>query len=243
MEVIVPTCSGYRDTWEPMHRLLDTYWPDCPWPIRVVTDIRPGDAGEDPFAPFPGGIAVGRDRGWTGNLVAALRDRDARSVILLLQDDFFLTARVRTDVLHAAARLVASDPEVGCLRLYPCPGPADGVERGEVLGLPWGEVWPGEAYRISCQAALWRVGYLRRALACGTTAMEFELTGSQRCGAWPERVLGLLRGNPLPWPLEYLCSGITRGRWNPDALRLMEANGIRRTGTRPVDGTGKHLRG
>ena len=67
------------------------------------------------------------------------------------------------------------------------------------------------------------------------SAAHFELSGTVAAERLPWKVFAASR-TAQPWPVEYLCSAISRGRWNPDAVRLCEREGIACDFTRrPVD--------
>jgi hypothetical protein len=97
----------------------------------------------------------------------------------------------------------------------PCPGPDFPIEDDPETG----EIAPGAPYRVSCQAAIWKVVLLRKILDRTMGASSFELQGTRVARSYPERFLSVKRERQ-PWPFPYLVSGITRGLWNPDALEL-----------------------
>ena len=224
MVVLVASCAAYADAWVPFMALWRRHYTSCPYKALIVTDH-----GEETDGTF----VVGEDRGWCANLRAALASvRDEN--VLLLQEDFFLTADVDAAAIASADAYVTSHADVGCLRLYPCPGPLQESVVDYIEGHSIGEVHRGEPYRISCQVAVWRKAYLDRVLSVGTSAASFELSGTERSADWPERVLSVHRSDPA-WPIMYLCSAISRGKWSRDALRLCAEHGIRIRGNREVE--------
>jgi len=237
--VLVVSCWKYRDAWPATAESLRRYWPDCPWRRILVTDCT--DPHAPVLAPFRDRFTLGADLGWCANLQAAIHSGVYEPPYLLLQEDFFLTREVDTDVLAEAAKLVEHDPTIGCFRLTPCPGPLDETERGRVGcvggGVPYGEVHLGEPYRVSCQAAFWSTRFILRALAVGTSrggaAEQFELGGPETCRLEPCRVLSVLR-SASRLPIEYLCTAVVRGRWSRDAVRLIREWGLD-PGTRAVE--------
>ncbi|NIR15283.1 MAG: hypothetical protein GWN86_15660 [Desulfobacterales bacterium] len=227
--LIVISCSRYQAAWKPFHTLLHKFvqYPNH-WKNGLITD---GEAFMDLdklryACPFEDLYATVGDNGWCRNFHFALDKMDPNDLILLFQEDFFITAPVPSHVLHLVEQFMLDNPRVGCFRLYPCPGPKYPAVHGLVAGLPFGEVHPGEDYRISCQVAMWRVSYLKKIVPTIGNAMHFELAGTDLSLMYPEKVLSLLRPQHNQWPLQYICSGISKGRWNPDALKLFEEHGI-----------------
>jgi hypothetical protein len=139
--------------------------------------------------------------------------------ILMFQEDFFLTETIRTWIIQRAL-LEFRRLNAGCVRLYPMPG-AD----GEYGNSEFGCIPAGTPYRISCQAAIWDPQYLANICEVGGMAMHFEINGSNFSNTLPQPVLGWKR-DVKPWPLEYICSAISAGRWDPNAKKLCDSLGI-----------------
>lgn len=177
--------------------LFNHFWPDCPYPVKIYSD----------------------DRGESWCEVVAKCARESTEAILLLQEDFFLSAHVHSDLISYGCKLMQS-LAAGCARLYPCPG--SNFDFGDPL---FGSVAFGTQFRISCQAAIWEPGYLYRIVmeSMWTTsqASDFENLGSEASNHLEELVLAFKR-DVRPWPMEYLCSAITRGQWNPEAKLLCD---------------------
>ena len=98
----------------------------------------------------------------------------------------------------------------------------------------YGDVPRGEPYRVSCQATLWRVGFLRENLRAALRALEWTPSGFEHAAAKadiPGRVLAIKRSS-LVQPAPYICTAIVDGIWQRGALELCAARGIPITGTR-----------
>lgn len=203
MRIAVITCEAYRDAWHPFMQLFEKFWPGCPHPLSFYYDQFPGEQ-------------------WCGVVERVARDSD--DLILLMQEDHFLKSRVDSSVVEYAANLLLTR-RAGCIRLYPCPGSDE--EIGDEL---FGIVRKGTVGRISCQAAIWDPKFLNKVAVNShwTTgeAGDFENLGSAYAETIDTEVLALKRETKEPWPFDYICSGITRGLWNPDALKLFRENNI-----------------
>jgi len=208
MKLAVATCWAYRDALLPFFYLLDKFWPTHP-EVTIVTDEWCGDS-------YGADVYQGGRKTWCQILAGYAKE--AEETILLLQDDFFLTVPVQNDlVIHGLKEMYTYD--AGCVRLYPCPG---GVER---YGDPYFQVVPnGERYRVSCQASLWKPSYLYKIVSkCHDHGepSDFETNGTVYSYQLPEPVLAF-KADIRPLPLDYLCSAISRGLWEPAAIELCE---------------------
>lgn len=207
-EVIVASCARYSDAWCPFISLFKKFWPECPWSVTLVADRAP-EKWDGDWA-----IITGRDYGWANNLGYALATLES-DVVILFQEDFFLSARAEDEFIKSAVVKVRHTADIGCYRLYPCPGPDVNIDADH------GEVKKGTMYRTSCQVAVWKVSYLKKLLHHCTDAASFEIQGTKNSESLDERVLAVRRDR-LTWPIQYICSAISRGKWNPDALKLCD---------------------
>lgn len=216
MRIVVLSCHAYRDTWKPFFSLFRKFWPNCRYPIHLVSDSIEESDEICGIQPFPTGTA-----NWCTSFSMFAEDY-SEDPILMLQDDFFLTRPVNSELVQRGLSLM--NGHIGAVRLYPCPGAEMDSEGTEYFGT----IPHGFPYRVSCQASLWNPGFIRDICAQDrvVSARDFELNG----GPWadqhsPFEVLAFRR-DITPWPLEYLCSAISRGKWDPDAKRLCDLHGI-----------------
>jgi hypothetical protein len=210
MRLAVASCWAYRDTWTPFFALLDKFWPNHPAPFLITDRI------DDP-AYIPAHIWNAKGD-WCARL-ADFAQHKSDEPILMLQDDFFLSGPVQTDLVkHALGEMKRLN--AGCVRLYPCPGGNIFYDDSFVGSIP-----RGTPYRISCQASIWNPAYLSYIAEVKGTASNFEIQGSIHSNKLPSAVLAWKR-DAKPWPIEYLCTAIVRGKWLPDAKTLCEQHGI-----------------
>lgn len=218
MIIVVNSCWAYRDAWKPFFALLGKFWPEHPR-AYLLTDI-PGEVD----CPAPGNSILSLDghRGlesW-GPRLARFAVLHSEQPILLMQEDFFLTTPIKTDLVQRALEFMRTR-SAAALRLYPCPG-AD-----QECGDPnFGLVSRGSAYRVSCQATIWRPGILNLLGSMFGEPAAFELQGTEYAATNIDSEIYATKRESQPWPIEYICSAISRGRWNPDAKRLCDEHGI-----------------
>ena len=224
MIIAVISCWKYRDAWKPFFALLEKFWPDHPETL-LLTDYY------DSLPELPASIRVFSGSPsplWTwcqtlqyfAQVVVAKRHDGP---LLVMQEDFFLTAPVNTYIVERGLTEMKRH-NASSVRLYPVPG-AD-LDYGDPY---FGKCSQTAPYRISCQATIWRPSFLARiATVAGDSAMHFEVVGNRYAEELDDTVLAFKREAlpPNEWPLQYLCSGISAGRWNPDSKRLFESHGI-----------------
>src|SRR3989344_9116599 len=87
--IVVSSFDGFVDLWEPFFTLLFRYWPDCPYPIYLISNSKTYDH------PRVTTVAIGEDGKWANNLFIAL-DQIPATHIIYMQDDYFLTGPVDT---------------------------------------------------------------------------------------------------------------------------------------------------
>jgi len=208
--VLVTSCDKYRDLWEPFFTLFFKYWGDCPYPVYLGTNHLKYDNERVKT------IAVGDDTDWSSGFRGMLEEIPHPYVIVLIED-YLLTQPVDTARID---RLVSymEDKGAGCLRLYPCPGPdlpcPDNPEVGEIS--------KGADYRLSLQAAIWNRQTLLELLREGESAWELEINGTERTNDLDVPFLCVIGDSPIP----YFCTGVVKGKWVKEAVKLCETEGI-----------------
>ncbi|NBU16673.1 MAG: hypothetical protein EBS48_06625 [Actinobacteria bacterium] len=166
--------------------------------------------------------AAGRKMPWSDRLLASLGAIPQRHV-LYMQEDYFLDAAVRDDLVEEALRLVARE-RLGCLHLTPF-GARRGRRAAELPHLV--DVPRFSHYRVSTQAAIWDKHVLASYVRPDETVWETEILGTMR--AWhafaPIRSVDARRldGGPI---VSYTGTGIIRGKWHPAMQPLFERHGI-----------------
>lgn len=218
--ILVPSCWAYRDCWQPFMQLMEKFWPKRKFLTVLVTDKMDEDM-------WDGDSVINHygDFGWCGNLARALKEEMAGGTkqFILLQEDFFLSAEVDSDFIEYCLGLMGKEGLINAIRLYPCPGP-DSVSNLDDSGR-LGLVSKNAPYSVSCQAAIWRANYLLMLAERYNTPQEFELSGSLHEPDIFGCTLALKRESH-PWPLQYICTAIVKGKWQKGALEHCKKFGI-----------------
>lgn len=223
MAILVNSSDGFRDCWFPFFHLLATHWPDCRFPLYLNIESA---SYEHPTLPIhclnhPAG-ATGEIVPWSNRLLASLRAIPQRYV-MYMQEDYFLDAPVRNDLVEDALGLLASEG-LGCIHLTHF-GSRRGrriAERPHLVDVP-----RFSHYRVSTQAAIWDKEVLSSYARSDETVWETEILGTMR--AWntfaPIRSVDPRRldGEPI---ISYTGTGIIRGKWHPAMEPLFRKHGI-----------------
>jgi hypothetical protein len=203
--VIVASCDRYSDTWDTYNVLFERFWPECPFPVYLLSNKR--------GCSFPRiqSLRVGPDLSWSSNLLAGLAQIRQEYVILMV-DDLFLTRPADSKRINEILRWTIA-ASANCVHLYGRPRP--GTQDTELVGaLP-----PGTYYRTSAISSLWRKSVLAGVLKEGETAWDFEIEGSRRSNAYDGFYSSLE-------PCFDFANGIIKGKWDPRALAVLQRLGI-----------------
>ena len=192
--ITIFTCDSYSHIVPLTIKYLDRAWSNHPR-VEIVTNTIPIESK------YPV-IYLGKDKGWCSNILAYVKDKT--DPFILLCEEGILT-EVDESLLQKA--FDAWTPDLGLLRLFPCPGPT----------LPWsediGEIDKALPYAISVQMSIWNPQTIRDIARPGETPWDFEIQGSQRALNYTPKFLGTYH-SALSYK-EYT----RRGKLNPDALK------------------------
>jgi hypothetical protein len=159
-------------------------------------------------------LRVGRDVTWAASVLAMLDQIQSDYVIVMLED-FLLLETVDNARIEQLADVAVAE-KLGCLRLYSIYPPEHTIATYPDLGA----FHPGDKWRITAQAAIWKVETLRRLLEPGFTAWDFELIGSQMSDFMPDRIWGVQQ------PALVYDHAVEKGRWRPQGLAICRDAGI-----------------
>lgn len=206
---IVASYDGCCDIWPGFFSLVSRFWPDLPYPLYLISNHLTY-TGEGVTA-----LRVGDDLSWSETLARGLECIMSRYVLLIL-DDFFLTAPVDTArVLRMHAAMVAK----GAVYLRLAPNPAADRPCADMPEI--GTINKGAPYRTSLQMAFWDRRVLLDLLRREESAWDFEVKGSLRSDALDEPFLGVSSDFAVPYR-----HVLRRGRLLPDAVRYFASLGV-----------------
>src|SRR5687767_11173207 len=87
--LLVPSCDSYSDLWRPFWTLFWRYWPDCPFPAHLGSNVERFDDVRVTT------VTAGGGNNWT-NRVREQVEALSTPYVLLMLEDFFLRAPVPT---------------------------------------------------------------------------------------------------------------------------------------------------
>lgn len=207
--VVMITCQKFHQAWEPFFTLFSKYWPDCPFKIYMITDYGKYDKNNII------NITLGKDEGFSSNLLNGL-NQIPENKIIYFQEDYFFNDYFDTSRILKYIDMIRDN--VYCIRLAPCPGPT----------APWTELslgilQSGDPYRVSTQTAIWSKDFLKSLLVVGETGGDFEIKGTKKIENANKILLSVWREQT---PTPYYITGIVRGVWQDGAIDLLNKEGI-----------------
>jgi hypothetical protein len=187
--VLVSSYDGASALWRGWCHFWHKFWPDCPWPVRFVTNHLDAPCGE--------AIKCGPERNWTAMMRKALAAVDTPSLLFTL-DDYWLASMVNGQAIADFAKILV-DFNVGHIRLQRSdPNTQQGIGPFEPDPRLF-VFWEQAVYRASLQAALWNRAAFQRLLVDGESPWEFETNASFRSKGWMRALCVNLETTPNEW--------------------------------------------
>lgn len=223
--LIVNSCDGFADCWEPFFKLLKVYWPKFSGPIILNTENR-----EFFYPPYNiksscAAKGIARKLSWSEALIRTL-DQVETDIVLYVQEDYFLCNSVDDCAISEFVSKMRSE-DISSIQLTSFGSSwVVGASNCELLA----KVHQFSPYRLALQAALWRKDRLRAYIREHENAWQFEIFGTMRAWRKPEIFLALnrafyLKANRSVFP--YVKTGIVKGQWySPAVIPLFKDNGL-----------------
>lgn len=228
LAVFVNSSDGFQDCWPPFFELYRRYAGTLRnLPLYLNTERVRCTVAE------PGAIATavwpqteGKRPTWSECLKRGLHCV-RETYVLYLHEDYFLTRQVDDARIAAALEILRRDDSVGVIYLNQY-GPQFRHSRPHSSGVV--EVCRPARYLASTQAAIWRKQFLVSLLRPWENGWTFEKCASLRIRRSSARILSVspevMACHPV---IDYVYTGVMKGRWNPDCVPLFDEHGI------PVD--------
>lgn len=207
---VVISCDRYSDLWEPFFGCMSKYWPDCPFPVYLVTNeasySRRGVSV----------INIGPDRDYANNLISAVRAVPTPWLILWVEDAL-ITGPVDTERLVSILNEAAA-AGAGYLKLTPdAPLSFDDSEGQRIGALP-----KGVRYRSAIGSALYRKETLLELLVPGLSAWEMDKSARSNEMTEPFMALTVREAR---WPPIPAINAVIKGRWNRPVVPFLRGEG------------------
>jgi len=225
--ILVNTCDKFEDCWDPFFKLFSIYWPTYKWKIYLNTELKEYSYPNLNIIPLKvaESLQAGKILTWSECLMSALNKIEGE-VILYLQEDYFIKDFVKYDTIEQYANLMHEYNDIHCIHLTDQAVVAENKESNYKGLYP---VIRKQRYRISCQAALWRIDVLHSYLRRYENAWQFEEFGSKRSTlakhnfyVVDNKLVKLNEFEIIP----YIFTGIIQGKWYEEVIPLFEKNNI-----------------
>jgi len=225
--ILINSSDGFEDCWQPFFTLFIRHWKDCGFPILLNTEVKewtfPGLQVRCTQVQFRSGSA--KRLTWSECLAGAL-SQIKTPLVLYMQEDYFFERPVDVPLILNLAEIMRADSSIKHIGLthFGSEGPFQPTKDPRLWEIP-----QKAKYRISSQAALWRIETLQSYLRPWENAWMFEIFGTRRARRNRELFLTLNRDvyNAEATPaIHYLHTGIIKGKWHPGIPKVFEQQGI-----------------
>lgn len=225
--IIVNTCDTYDDCWYPFFKLFTKYWPDCTAHIYLNTEHKEyhHDGLNIISTKACAGKLTAQRLTWSECLINALEMIESE-VVLYLQEDYFLKADVKNEIINGYVALMSQDTTIDCIHLTDQAVEIDTIQTKYDGLFTVSEVQP---FRVSCQAALWRKEVLLSILQKHESAWQFEKYASKRSRYMNHKFYAVDPSKVILDEFEiipYVFTGIFQGRWMEHVQPLFENHNI-----------------
>jgi hypothetical protein len=225
LTIVVNSSDGFEDCWHPFFTLFAKYWPACPYPLVLNTEKKRYQHAGLRITSSQVAAHDSRRLTWSECLMRCL-DGISTPLVLYLQEDFFLEAAVRADLLERLVQPLR-DGSADVVRVMECGGA--GPWHATANPILW-RVDQQSAYRISLQAVLWRKQTLRQHLRQHESPWQLEVFGSARARRLKSETVLCVNRDELHGPgkevIPYTPTGVVKGKWEQFVPALFEREGI-----------------
>lgn len=223
--VFVNSSDGFEDCWIPFFTLLKKYWPNCHYTIYLNTEKK--EFVFDGLNIISTKVQKNENRKltWSECLIKGLKAVDT-PIILYFQEDYFIKSPVNVDLIEDFVGIMLKMNHVKHIGLTPF-GSRGGFKHTFDNRL-W-EIKQNARYRISTQAGLWYKDVLENYLVPKESGWMFEINGTKRAQNRNDFFCTVNRdiyGKDKNLIIDYILTGIVKGKWHPDIPALFELHGI-----------------
>lgn len=222
--IIVNSSDDYQDCWPPFFVLFKKYWPESDATIYLNTGKKDwSDQCQEKIICTKVENNENKRLTWSECLIKAL-DMIETPLVLYLQEDYFIDKMVSHDRIENYASIMLSNCEIGCINLSRHGGKSN---NNKFLADDLSFVGQNVKYRVSTQAALWRVDTLKSYLSPEENGWMFEIYGTWRSRRRKDIFLTANFSENIGGAcIDYLHTGVIKGKWNRSIAKVFEKNDI-----------------
>ena len=214
--ILISSFDGYSECWGPVCHGFTKYWPDCPYPVLLMTNEKDFPHDRVRVLKCEGG------RDWSTRMLFAL-ERITTRYVMYFQEDYWINAPVETARITSYVDLMEHHG-LNYIRLLSKPLPDADYPHDARLG-----VLSDQAdYRTSVQITFWRKDVLMELIRPGESVWRFERDGTERSRKYGDTFLSTKRhgGDDYYHGIRYVCTAVNLGKWSTMARPYAEREGL-----------------
>lgn len=227
--VLVNSCDKYEDAWLPFFKLIQKYWPDCPYPFYLNTEHKNFSIDGLNVRVLNIEELCDSKLSWGKRLKICLSRIPSKYVILFLED-FFLQADVNQKELERCLDLMESDSRYVAIYFKQISEFTQNCDWEPNYFL----MSENKMYKLNLQAGLWRKDALEALLEDNDSPWSFEFEAQERVVEENSIFLCSKAGTHTDFKgavFPYLTGrttgyGIWTGKWLWNNDKLFRKNGI-----------------
>lgn len=218
--LLITSCDNFSDTWQPLFTLFKKYWKDTSLEIMLITEKLKYYNKDFIVESTQISKETNKRFTWSETLIESIKCIE-NEIILLYMDDFFLQSEVLVDKIDLYANYMLENQKIDVIYLHE-KGPGNCMNDDKYENLL--RVKKSSTYKVSMMAGLWRKSTLLNLLRAEENAWMFELYGTKRAQKLDLLMYRISDSDSAP--LNYIYTGITKGKWNPEVVNLFNVNNI-----------------
>lgn len=218
--ILISSCDYFEDCWEPMIFSIKKFWPNCSFPIYIISNFK---EIKDEKVAF---LKVGEDRQFASNLKRALHMIDYESIIYF-QEDYFIDSFVDNASIMAHIDHCHNEGldfiKIGFDSMF-----RDALRIKDSI---YCQNPINKKYSINTAISIWRRHTLEMLCIDGFSGWDFE-----------RKIIPFIRQNNITIRSEVLYSkvfpeqgikcvdgtAVRRGKWTKSGREFLESNGFNR---------------
>lgn len=218
--LLVCSCDYYSECWGPIVASFKKYWPDCEYPIVIVSNHKDWDSNEAQV------VKVGDHKGWASDTLKAVSMTDF-DYYIYFQEDYFLNKPVDNEAIKAHVKHCVENG-VEYLKIHPDPGaPQNDDKRIGDSDYCLNPLL--KKYSINTAIAIWHRDLFKKVCVPGYTGWDFEYKIVQYLKEHHVTVKSEMLHSSVAYTKGITTirgNGIQRGKWTPAGVEFLRENGF-----------------
>ena len=227
--VLITSCDSYQDIWDPFFKLMDIYWPDCPYPVYLNTEHIIYKKKYSHFCVNSLNTLSDKVLTWSERMLSVL-ERIPEDYVFILVEDFFLREKVQTELIEQLISMMEEDNNMCQVQFFGTRTNCDNRVPNKIKpSMEFEKIVKGKA-KVVFVPTIWRKSTLKKWLRPHETIWAFEALASKRAYRWnyKEDVYRIYSPAIFNYLWEKECYCVVNGRWmmHPLLTELFKKNDI-----------------